>query len=175
MDSRDVARFERLLLPHLDAAYTLARHLLRNPHDADDAVQEAYLRAARYFHTLDGDNGRPWLLTIVRRECLTAIARQRAEQTVPLDEPTLHLVDSRPSPEAETSRAIACERIAAVVAELPPELRETLVLREVSDCSYSEIAAITEAPIGTVMSRLARARGRVATQLRPIIDLEDMA
>jgi RNA polymerase sigma-70 factor (ECF subfamily) len=175
LDSRDVARFERLLLPHLDASYTLARHLMRNSHDAQDVVQEAYLRAARYFHTFEGDDARPWLMTIVRRECLTAIARQRAEQTLPLEDPTLHLVDSHPSPDIAMSRASAREQIAAVVAELPPELRETLVLREVSDCSYREIAAITAAPIGTVMSRLARARARVAAQLRSTMDLEELA
>jgi RNA polymerase sigma factor (sigma-70 family) len=164
------------LLPHLDAAYTLARHLTHNPQDADDAVQEAYLRAARYFHTLlEGDNGRAWLLTIVRRECLPTIARRRADQMVPLDEPSLHLVDGHPLPDAEAFRAITRERIMAIVEELPPDLRETLVLREISDCSYRDIATITSVPIGTVMSRLARARIRVAAQLRPFMSVEEMA
>jgi RNA polymerase sigma factor (sigma-70 family) len=175
LDSRDLTRFERLMLPHLDASYTLARHLMRDSDDAQDVVQEAYLRAARYFHTFEGDDAKAWLMTIVRRECLTAIGRRRSQQMISLDEANLRLVDSEPSADTTISRAVAREQIAAVVGDLPPDLRETLVLREVSECSYREIAAITEVPIGTVMSRLARARARVASRLRSVIDLEELA
>ncbi len=176
LDERDVARFERVLLPHLDTAYSLARHLLGDPHDAEDAVQEAYLRAARYFHTLrDDDDGRAWLLTILRRTCSNAINARRAHPAASIDEPLLQIVDDHATPDELTSVSMEHERVRRTMAELPEELRETIMLREVSDCSYREIATIMNVPVGTVMSRLSRARARLLGRLRPSIEEGEFA
>jgi RNA polymerase sigma-70 factor (ECF subfamily) len=158
-------RFETQALPHLDAAYNLARWLARPPLDADDIVQDAMLRAFRAFDSFRGDNVKPWLLSIVRNCFLTAAGRTRHTRNVPLplddevgsDDPAL-VVDA-PDPEAAAIKAEEGRRLADVVARLPLEFREVLVLREIEDLSYREIAQITGSPIGTVMSRLARARG----------------
>ena len=171
-------RFERVVLPHLDAAYTLARYLTRDAADADDAVQEAVLRAIRYVDTLHSDaDARSWLLTIVRRECyeLTGGRRRMMTELPPDDSPTLRLVDPSPSPEHETDRRLIQARVTAAVDLLPEQLRETLILREIQQCSYEEIAAITEAPLGTVMSRLARARARLADALRDVVGRGDVS
>jgi RNA polymerase sigma factor (sigma-70 family) len=157
-------RFEAQALPHLDAAYNLARWLARPPLDADDIVQDAMLRAYRAFDSFRGDNVKPWLLSIVRNCFLTAAGRTRAGRNVALpadgepgcDDPAL-IVDA-PDPEAAAIAAEEGRRLVHVVARLPQEFREVLVLREMEDLSYREIAQITGAPIGTVMSRLARAR-----------------
>jgi RNA polymerase sigma factor (sigma-70 family) len=172
------ARFERLVLPHLDAAYTLARYLTHDAADAEDAVQEAVLRAIRYFKTLKAEtDARPWLLAIVRRECYDLNgARRRTMSELPYEEaPTLQLVDPGPSPESETDRRLIHGRVLAAVALLPDHLRETVILREIQQCSYEEIAFITEAPIGTVMSRLSRARARLADTLRDVVDVGEGA
>ena len=158
-------RFETQALPHLDAAYNLAKWLARPPLDADDIVQDAMLRAYRAFDSFRGDNVKPWLLSIVRNCFLTAAGQTRHARNVPLpadgeagsDDPAL-VVDA-PDPEAAAIRAEEGRRLADVVAKLPQEFREVLVLREMEDLSYREIAQITGSPIGTVMSRLARARG----------------
>jgi RNA polymerase sigma-70 factor (ECF subfamily) len=158
-------RFETQALPHLDAAYNLAKWLARPPLDADDIVQDALLRAYRAFDSFRGDNVKPWLLSIVRNCFLTAARQTRHTRNVPLpadgevgsDDPAL-VVDT-PDPEAAAIRAEEGRRLADVVARLPQEFREVLVLREMEDLSYREIAQITGSPIGTVMSRLARARG----------------
>lgn len=158
------ARFEAQALPHLDAAYNLARWLARPPLDADDIVQDAMLRAFRAFDSFRGDNVKPWLLSIVRNCFLTAAGQSRHARTVPIepdgetgtDDPAL--VADAPDPEASAIRADEGRRLGAAVAKLPQEFREVLVLREMEDLSYREIAQITGSPIGTVMSRLARAR-----------------
>ena len=165
-------RFETQALPHLDAAYNLARWLARPPLDADDIVQDAMLRAFRAFDSFRGDNVKPWLLSIVRNCFLTAADRTRTNRAVPLpsegdvgsDVPAL-IVDA-PDPEAAAIRAEESRRLADVVAKLPQEFLEVLVLREMEDLSYREIAQITGAPIGTVMSRLARARGMLKENWR---------
>lgn len=175
MDERDLARFERMLLPHLDAAYTLARCLLRDAHDTEDAVQETYLRAARYFHTLRDSDGRAWLFAILRRTCSNIANMHRAQPTVPIDESVLQLVDQHATPDEETSLSMERERVRRAMSELPPELREALLLREVSNCSYREIATAMDVPIGTVMSRLSRARARLIAQLGPTIDAGETA
>jgi RNA polymerase sigma-70 factor (ECF subfamily) len=157
-------RFETQALPHLDAAYNLAKWLARPPLEADDIVQDAMLRAYRAFDSFRGDNVKPWLLSIVRNCFLTAAGRTRANRNVPLpadgetgsDDPAL--IVNAPDPEAVAIRAEEGRRLADVVAALPEEFREVLVLREMEDLSYREIAQITGSPIGTVMSRLARAR-----------------
>jgi RNA polymerase sigma-70 factor (ECF subfamily) len=155
-------RFETLALPHLDAAYDLARWLSRSPADADDIVQDAMLRAFRAFDGFRGDNVKPWLLAIVRN-CWRNRAgdvRRRGHVELSDDAP---LVDASPDPEAEASRASEGRRLEACIARLPDEFREVLILREMHDLSYREIAEATGAPIGTVMSRLARARALLKT------------
>lgn len=161
-------RFERLMLPHLDAAYALARWLLRDEEQAREAVQEAYLRALRYFGSFRGEQGRPWLLGVVRNVCQAMLQRERQEANsiASLDEETLGECGAAPgalrvlpvNPEVsaiERSRRDALERC---LRQLPFAYREVLVLRELHGCSYREIAAIAAVPMGTVMSRLARAR-----------------
>ena len=166
MPQRDVERFERLVLPHLDDAYTLARYLLRDEHDAQDAVQDAVLRALRYFESYREGDARAWLLAIVRNCCMTWHRRARIERaSVPLEDNELVDVNAG---RATDARAIARSERAALeraVAALPMEFREVLVLREVQELSYKEISDVVGAPIGTVMSRLARARKRVAAAL----------
>lgn len=157
-------RFEARALPHLDAAYNLARWLARPPVEAEDIVQEAMLRAFRAFETLRGDDVKPWLLSIVRNCFLTAIGRIRRELNVPFpsDSETATidraLIVDDPDPEAVVIQAEQAHLLNEVILTLPQEFREVLVLREMEDLSYREIAQITGTPIGTVMSRLARAR-----------------
>jgi RNA polymerase sigma factor (sigma-70 family) len=156
-------RFEAQALPHLDAAYNLARWLSRPPLDADDIVQDAMLRAYRAFDSLRGEDVKPWLLTIVRNCFLTASQTKR-KQDVPLpDDNEIDLADpalivSDPDPEAAIMKREDYNQLNNLLAALPAEFREVLVLREMEELSYSEIAQITGAPMGTVMSRLARAR-----------------
>ena len=157
-------RFESLALPHLDAAYNLARRLTRPPLDADDIVQDAMLRAFRGFETFRGDNMKPWLLSIVRNCHLTAVGRTRHTLDVPLpSDAELDLEDhglivDDPDPEASVIQTQQGRQLIGIIDRLPPAFREVLMLREMEDMSYREIAEITGAPIGTVMSRLARAR-----------------
>lgn len=156
MDERR-RRFEAQALPHLDAAFNLARWLTRATADADDVVQEAMLRAWRGFDGLRGGDARPWLLTIVRNCWRDRAADGRRRRQVPLDD-GMAIADARPGPEGEAARADEGRKLDAVIATLPEEFRTVLVLREMEDLSYREIAAVTEVPIGTVMSRLARGR-----------------
>lgn len=159
MDERR-RRFEAQALPHLDAAYNLARYLSRSAIDADDIVQDAMLRA---FNSIDGcrsENVRPWLFAIVRN-CWLDRARQaqRGRHTsLPDDDSGEPLVAEAPDPEAAALHASEGRRLKSVIAALPYEFRKVLVLREMDDLSYREIAEVVGAPIGTVMSRLARAR-----------------
>ncbi|MDB4911379.1 MAG: polymerase subunit sigma [Gemmatimonadetes bacterium] len=166
-------RFERVVLPHLNAAYTLARYLTKDVNEAEDATQEAILRAVRYVHTLRNDaDARAWLLAIVRRECYGG--RQHRIDTVAFDDvPELQLVDQGAQTDAAANRSMLQHRIREVVAALPDGLRETLILRELQQCSYDEIATITEVPLGTVMSRLSRARARVAEALGSLASFEE--
>ena len=151
--------FEALALPHMDAAYNLARWLSRSPTDADDILQEAMLRAFRAFDGFCGENIRPWLLTIVRNCWRNNAAETRRRAHTPLpDEDGTALRSDDPNPEAEALRASDGRRLEMLVAGLPDDFREVLILREMEDLSYREIAEATGAPIGTVMSRLARAR-----------------
>jgi RNA polymerase sigma factor (sigma-70 family) len=167
------SRFERVVMPHLNAAFTLARYLTRDASEAEDATQEAILRAVRYFHTLrsDGD-ARAWLLAIVRRECYGG-RRQRIDTVAFDDVPELQLVDQAAAPDTAANRSILQHRVREAVSTLPDGLRETLILRELQQCSYEEIATITEVPIGTVMSRLSRARARLAETLSSFVTLEE--
>ncbi len=161
-------RFEEAALPHLDAAYNLARWLTHSDVDAEDVVQEAYLRAYSYFDGFRGDNNRAWLLTIVRNTCYRWLAKNRPAGTSPLlagtgegpeaDEQDAQIANDR-DPEILLIQQRDAELLNELIAELPPTFREALVLRELEELSYREISDILEVPIGTVMSRLARARG----------------
>lgn len=165
-DSERTERFRRTLLPHLAAAYNLARWLARNDADADDVVQEAYLRALNFFDGFRGGDGRAWLLTIVRNTYYTwARGRQVAAASVPFDE-GIHVIEqSSPDPEALLLEKADRARVREAMEQLPDEFREALVLREMEELSYHQIAAVSGVPIGTVMSRLARARQKLAQLL----------
>src|SRR5262249_1154664 len=155
--------FETSVLRHLDAAYNLARYLLRDADEAADAVQDAFLRAVRHFAGLRGTDGRAWLLSIVRNTCFTQLRRRRAAgEAVEFDEGEHTQPDARSGPEADLTRSLAAESLHAGLERLAVEFREVLVLRELEDLSYKEIAQVTGVPIGTVMSRLARARKQLA-------------
>ena len=165
MPQRDVDRFERVVLPHLDDAYTLARYLLRDQHDAQDAVQDAVLRALRYFETYREGDARAWLLAIVRNCCLTRHRRAKVER-----ENISFVDDVDVAHEGRATDALAIEqsdrdRLQRALGELPAEFREVIVLREVQELSYREISDVVGVPIGTVMSRLARGRRRLASVL----------
>ena len=153
-----VERFEDVVLPHLDAAYRLARWLIRNEHDADDVVQEASLRALQYFRSFRGHNARAWFLRIVRNTCWSWHARAPKASTEVFDE-RQHNVEQLPW-DAETLliHADHASRIAETLAHLPDRVRELLILREVEGLSYQELAEVLEIPVGTVMSGLSRAR-----------------
>ncbi len=157
-------RFEAQAIPHLDAAYNLARWLARPPLDADDIVQDAMLRAYRAFDTVRGNDVKPWLMSIVRNCFLTAAGRSKDKLNVAI--PPDHeiaiadsaLIAGQPDPEATVIQMERSRDLNKVLATLPEDFREVLVLREMEDMSYREIAQVTGVPIGTVMSRLARAR-----------------
>ncbi|RUL72876.1 sigma-70 family RNA polymerase sigma factor [Dyella choica] len=160
------ASFEACVVPYLDAAYNLARWLAHDDADAQDVVQESMLRAFRYFHSFHGGDARVWLLAIVRNTFYSLRAKtasDAAHETI--DEETHVLVDEQPSPEARALISVDIEALQTALENLPHPLREAIVLRELEECSYKEIAAITGQKIGTVMSRLARARERLKTEL----------
>jgi RNA polymerase sigma factor (sigma-70 family) len=159
MDTRR-RRFEAQALPHLDAAYNLARWLSRSPVDAEDIVQEAMLRAFRAFDGFRGGDAKPWLLAIVRNCWRSAGADERRRKHTALPgEDDAALASEGADPETTAMQASQSRKLDAAIALLPNEFREVLILREMEDLSYREIAEVTGAPIGTVMSRLARARG----------------
>jgi RNA polymerase sigma-70 factor (ECF subfamily) len=165
-DENDKARrFRDAALPYLDDAFTLARYLMRNAADAEDAVQECYLRALRHFDSYHGPAMKPWLLTILRNVCNAEFAR-RGRQELPSDfteeESTAEVLpmwqEPQTSPEAVLLRQQDSDTIRKLVAALPLPFREAIVLREMNDLSYHQIAEVAGVPVGTVMSRLARAR-----------------
>lgn len=157
--SSRLSEFERQVLPHLDAAYNLARFLMRNDHDAEDAVQEASLRAFRFFENFRGENSRAWFLQIVRNTSFTLLKKNRpAEMNVEFDEELHGEQVPAMDPGASLDRAHDRQTVRAAIEQLAPEFRQTIVLRELEGASYKEIADIAGVPIGTVMSRLARAR-----------------
>ena len=155
-------RFEQAVLPHLGAAYNLARWLTRDAHDADDVVQEAYLRACQFFDGFHGGDGRAWLLKIVRNTCYTWLEKNRPREPMATFDEAQHSTGAPAAgPEAGLVAGEDRELLRRALAELSDEYREAIVLRELEGLSYKEIAAVTGAPIGTVMSRLARARERL--------------
>lgn len=167
---RDSA-FAAVALPHLDAAYNLARWLTGNADEADDVVQEAMVRALTYFPSFRGVNPRAWILQIVRNAAYAALKARRGAPTVRLsaenDAPDLiEFADPADNPEVALLHARDMTGLDRLIGRLPLELRETLVLRELEECSYRDIAQVTGAPIGTVMSRLWRARRMLAEAAR---------
>ena len=157
-----LASFETAVLPHLDAAYNLARWLTRNEADAEDVVQEAYLRAFRFFGGFHGEDGRAWLLEIVRNTSYTWMQRNRSpELNMPLDDEPREVEGDDLNPEELLLQKADAQTLRQAVEELPLEFREVLVLRELDEMSYKQIAAVADLPLGTVMSRLARARKRL--------------
>jgi RNA polymerase sigma-70 factor (ECF subfamily) len=156
-------RFRDTALPHLDDVYTLARYLLGNASDAEDAMQECCLRAFRHFDTFRGAAIKPWLLAILRNVCRAEYARRSATAIgfeageLPEDAAPLWN-EEREAPDAAALRLLDTETMRSLIAGLPPAFREVIVLREINDLSYREIAQVIDAPVGTVMSRLARAR-----------------
>jgi RNA polymerase sigma factor (sigma-70 family) len=160
-------RFEQTVLPHLDAAYNLSRWLTASEADADDVTQEACLRALRFFSTHHGQNARAWLLAIVRNTCRTWLEKNRPREVrgwLPEDD-TLAAVSSELDPVVLAIRRADRETVRQAIEELPLEYREAVVLRELEGLSYKEIAEIVEVPLGTVMSRLSRARDRLEQNL----------
>jgi RNA polymerase sigma-70 factor (ECF subfamily) len=164
-DLKRASRFRDAALPHLDAVYTLARYLLRDPSDAEDAVQECYLRALRHFDTSRNAEVKPWLFAILRNVCRVEYERRSRVLLYDVNMEPDNLEDAIPvwretqeSPETATLRRLEAETIRGLVAALPDTFREAIVLREINELSYREIAAIVGAPVGTVMSRLARGR-----------------
>jgi RNA polymerase sigma-70 factor, ECF subfamily len=179
----DRARFEALAMIHLDAAYSLAFALLRTQVDAQDAVQDAYLRAYRALHQLQGTEIKPWLLTIVRNVCYRHLQERRgAGNVISLDEalgPRSAVASdpafaySQPSPEQAAISASEQALLAEAIGALAPAFREVIVLRELEELSYREIADIIGAPVGTVMSRLSRARTELRAQMTRLMDRDD--
>jgi RNA polymerase sigma factor (sigma-70 family) len=161
-DDQKLARFERVIVPHLDAAYNLARWLTGKDHDAEDVVQEAYLRAFQFFGGFLGTDGRAWLLAIVRNTSYTWLEKNRRRQpTASFDEAEHSAALPVVSPESVLVRMEDQKMLHQALAELPTEFREVIVLRELEGLSYQQIATIAAIPLGTVMSRLARARQRL--------------
>lgn len=159
-------RFETLVLPHLDAAYSLARYLMRDADNAHDATQEAMLKALRHIDQCRGDDARPWVLAIVRNTCRTLLGKRGGgREEISFDEALHGTDDDRPEPEAAIIRSADRETVHRALDQLPVAYREVIVLRELQDLSYKEIAEIASVPIGTVMSRLARGRERLEVLL----------
>jgi len=160
-------RFEEIVLPHLSAAFNYARWLTRNDADAEDVVQDACVRAVRFFPSLRDDDARGWLFAIVRNTWYSRVSRRAGAAELPLDSTTDNPADSALDPEARLLQQLAIARVREALEQLPVDFREVLVLREIEGMSYKEIAALVRVPIGTVMSRLARARDRLSAVLKP--------
>lgn len=154
------AEFERVILPHLNSAYNLARWLLRDEQDAQDVVHDAFIRAHRYFGSFDGTDGRAWLLGIVRNACFSFLRASKVH-SIPAHEDLDFQTSTEPSPEREMMLKEDLKALRDCIEALPPEYREAVVLRELEELSYKEISIAAGIALGTVMSRLNRARIRL--------------
>jgi RNA polymerase sigma-70 factor (ECF subfamily) len=159
--------FERVVWPHLRAAYNVARWLVRNDHDAEDIVQEAFAKAFVAMNALRNSDARAWLLSIVRNTAISFMQRQKRAQEVAWNDNAPEPSDSAPDPETGMIGKSRRECVRAAIERLPQEYRETLVLREIEGLPYKEIAGILQVPMGTVMSRLSRARNLLIEELVP--------
>lgn len=160
-------RFEQVILPHMDAAYNLARWILGSPADADDVVQESFLRALRFFDGFRGGDSRAWLLKIVRNTSYSWLRKNRPASLAEEFDETLHSTENTAAnAESQLLSRAETERLKKALETLPLAFREILVLREIEGLSYKEIADVTGAAMGTVMSSLCRARQRLRTELR---------
>ena len=163
----ELERFDACVMPYLDAAHNLARYLMRDAHEAEDAVQEAFLRAIRHFKGFRGMDGRAWLLSIVRNTCFTQLRRKRSGgEKEEFDEQIHSAEDETSGPESDFARSVATGSVRDGLSRLAVESREALVLREMEGLSYKEIAQVAGVPVGTVMSRLARGRKQLLAALR---------
>ena len=162
-EASKLALFEQTIIPHLDAAYKLARWLTRNQQDAEDVVQEAYLRAFRFFDGFQGGDGRAWILAVVRNTCLSWLGRRTASRStsIEFDECVHQTTNEADNVEEVLIRNSKIDSLRACVEALPLEYREVIVMRELQELSYREISEIAGIPIGTVMSRLSRGRMRL--------------
>ena len=175
MDERERLKlYEEKVLPHLDAAYNLARWLAGNDHDAQDVAQEASLRAFRFFGSFHGEDARAWLLTIVRNTFYTWLRKNRPPaNTIEMNDETLDIEDASASPGTIQPQFADADTVRGAIAELPVEFREIVILREMEGFSYKEISDLAAVPIGTVMSRLARARKLLQKRLAAAFNLGD--
>jgi len=170
-DADRARRFREAALPHLDDVFTLAHYLMRDTADAEDAVQECFLRALRHFDGYRGPAMKPWLLAILRNVCKAEFARRSAQPMAPDGMEDEHVADDpplwqerQPSPETELLRRCDDDAIRGLIAALPAPFREAIVLRDINDLSYRDMAEVLGIPVGTVMSRLARARAMLRTR-----------
>jgi RNA polymerase sigma-70 factor (ECF subfamily) len=168
LDPQDRIRFEQLVLPHLNSAANLARWILRNRADSDDVVQEATMRAYRFFVNFHGGDARAWLLQIVRNTCYTWLQKNRPSELMTEFDEEVHQGSSA-NPETLATRSDERQQLMSALESLSPRFREVLVLRELEGCSYKEIGEITGIPIGTVMSALSRARERLRQVLTGVV------
>jgi RNA polymerase sigma-70 factor (ECF subfamily) len=160
-------QFERSVWPHLRGAYNLARWLVGNQHDAEDVVQESFIKAFRAVDRIRGDDGRAWLLAIVRNTALNYLQRQKPKAEIAWDEQVREPADQAAGPETHLLQEERRERVLSAIERLPVEFREALVLRELEGLPYKEIAWVLKVPMGTVMSRLSRARHLLMQELIP--------
>jgi RNA polymerase sigma-70 factor (ECF subfamily) len=173
-DVDPLGRFEGAILPHLPACYNLARWLLRSGPDAEDCVQEALLRALRAFGQFRGGDPRPWLFTIVRNTCYSLLRRRSGAPFSAVEAPLAEAADPAPTPEASLLQKAEQERVRSALEDLSVEFREVILLKEFEGLSYKEIAEVAEIPLGTVMSRLSRARQRLQERLQTIGGTSDV-
>lgn len=172
-EQNKLSSFEESLLPHLNAAYNLARWIMGSDQDAEDMVQEAYLRAYKYFTGYQGGNSRSWLLTIVRNTCYTWLRQNRTQVlSVDLNDEVYSSESDTLDPEIMFQHSLNHQLVRSALEKLTVEFRELIILRELEGMSYKEIAHITGIPIGTVMSRLARGRQRLKESLAQLIEEE---
>lgn len=163
----EIRRFEEVVLPHLDAAYNLARWLVRNPQNAEDVVQEACLRAVKFFGGYHGGDARAWLLRIVRHTAYSFLEKNRPAELAEEFDETLHVgqADSQSDSEALLLKSVEAQMLQQALEDLPVRFREALILRELEGLSYKEISELMEIPIGSVMSALARGRERLRERI----------